>query len=309
MKNITNFFYRKEKHSFHLVDNSQLPVMTAASTFMVACSVIFYLNSKLCPILKICDRFVMQSAVILLIGVLFSWFITVVIESGNGDHTAEVRKGLRLGMILFILSEVMLFFSFFWAFFHVSLSPAITLGCVWPPETMQTLDLWGLPLFNTLMLLYSGLFLTFAHRFTITTPNSSSTKYVWMCLFITVLLGVTFLFGQFVEYKYGITFSWSDNVFGSIFYMTTGFHGFHVVIGTLFLIFVLVRSVLTGMTGSTNKVLKSFMNYCSIYSMRKEQHLGFESAAWYWHFVDVVWIFLFMTIYWWNTIKTTTLCL
>lgn len=302
MSNVSNFFYRKERHGFHLVDNSQLPVMTSLSTFFLACSFVFYLNPTKSCILSVLDRVLMQVSVILLMAVLFSWFITVVIESGKGYHTEVVRRGLRLGMLLFIISEVMLFFSFFWAFFHVSLAPAITLGCVWPPATMQPLDVWGLPFFNTWILLTSGFFLTYAHQSLISEQNDETIWETMIWLYMTVFCALMFLGCQLGEYKYGINFSWSDNVFGSIFYITTGFHGLHVVIGMFFLIFCLVRLVITTLDVETlSAEYKSLARYLSIYSFRKEQHIGFEAAAWYWHFVDVVWIFLFLTIYWWNT--------
>lgn len=302
MQNTSNFFYRKERHGFHLVDNSQLPVITAFSAFLLTSSFVFYLHPTDCASISYVDNFVFQFAVFSMTTVLFSWFLTVVYESGQGHHTQVVRKGLRLGMVLFIVSEVMLFFSFFWAFFHVSLSPAISLGCVWPPQSIQPLDVWGLPLTNTLLLLTSGLTLTLSHRALLKANNHYYTKLSAAHLFVTVVLGTTFLCCQFIEYKYGVTFTWSETVFGSIFYVTTGFHGLHVIIGTIFLIFCLVRMVVT--TIDVTKVpadVRPFCNYLSIFSFRKEQHIGFEAAAWYWHFVDVVWIFLFLTIYWWNS--------
>lgn len=302
MQNTSNFFYKKERHGFHLVDNSQLPVITAFSAFLLAASFVFYLNPTKSCIINCIDHLVFQFAVLSLTAVLFSWFLTVVYESGQGHHTQVVRRGLRLGMVLFILSEVMLFFSFFWAFFHVSLSPAIILGCVWPPQTIQPLDVWGLPLTNTLLLLTSGLTLTLSHRAMLKATNHYYTKVAAIHLFVTIVLGTTFLCCQFIEYKFGINFTWSETVFGSIFYVTTGFHGLHVVIGTIFLIFCLVRLVVTTLElERVQDALRPFCNYLSIYSFRKEQHIGFEAAAWYWHFVDVVWIFLFLTIYWWNS--------
>lgn len=302
MSSNTNFFYNKERHGFHLVDNSQLPIMTAFSTFLVVLNCVFYLNPTKCNVINSLDQLGFQFAGILLITILFSWFLTVIYESGQGHHTQVVRKGLRLGMLLFIISEGMLFFSFFWAFFHVSLAPAIILGCVWPPSTIQPLDVWGLPLTNTMLLLTSGLTLTLAHRALVKSNTYLYTKFAKFTLFVTILLGITFLFCQFIEYRYGITFNWRDTVYGSIFYVTTGFHGFHVVIGIIFLMFCLGRMLIT-VTNVNNvpKFIQPYANYVSQFSLRKEQHIGFEAAAWYWHFVDVVWIFLFLTIYWWNT--------
>lgn len=301
MTNSSKFFYQKERHGFHLVDNSQLPVLTSGSIFLVVGSLVLSLNPFSCPFINHFDFRVLQCSSIAFLGILLTWFITVVYESGQGHHTEVVRNGLRLGMVLFILSEVMLFFSFFWAFFHVSLAPAITLGCVWPPQTIQELEVWGLPLNNTLLLLTSGLTLTLSHRALLKADNYTFNRIAAAHLFVTVVLGTTFLFCQLIEYKYGITFSWSENVFGSIFYVTTGFHGLHVIIGTLFLIFCLIRLVITTLNpDQLHTCIKSHAITLSQYSFRKEQHIGFEAAAWYWHFVDVVWIFLFLTIYWWN---------
>ena len=304
---IKKFFERNERHVFHLVDTSQLPLITGWSVFLFVCSCTLYLNPLSCRYVTNIDDFVFQLAVFIFISVLMAWFLTVVYESGQGDHTQLVRRGLRWGMVLFIVSEVMFFFAFFWAFFHVSLSPAIILGCVWPPKGIQQLDVWSLPLMNTILLLSSGVTLTLAHRAmlrdNIDTNISLSEKY----LFATVILGITFLCCQGIEYKYGISFSWWETIYGSTFFVTTGFHGFHVTIGTIFLIFCLIRSVVT--TIPISKIMKYFMdknislfiNYLSFFSFRKEQHVGFEAAAWYWHFVDVVWIFLFITVYWWGS--------
>ncbi len=267
--------------------------------------------------------------------VLFSWFIIVVKESGQGHHTWVVRNGLRFGMVLFIVSEVMFFFAFFWAFFHVSLSPSISVGSIWPPKSIQALDVWGLPLVNTILLLSSGVAITFAHRAILKYVNLTESYLFAKHLLVTVILGTAFLFCQWIEYKYGITFRWKENVYGTTFFVTTGFHGLHVTIGTIFLLFCLIRSWVTSLrlsssdqnswllsitnsyfwtqitkflvqnkfteTSLVGQEIDSFQNYLGKFSFRKNQHLGFEAAAWYWHFVDVVWIFLFITVYWWGS--------
>jgi cytochrome c oxidase subunit 3 len=230
-----------------------------------------------------------------------SWFLSILKESSQGYHTKKVQKGLRLGMILFILSEVMLFFAFFWGFFHFSLIPSVNVGGVWPPTGTQHLDVWGLPLVNTLLLLTSGLTITVAHAYII---KNNADGFAWY-LFLTILLGAVFLFCQAYEYKHGVKFSWRDNIYGSIFFLTTGFHGAHVTIGTLFLAFCWARHYLTALIP---QVLASSL--VALFGYRPEQaprwaftpahHFGFEAAAWYWHFVDVVWLFLFLTIYWWG---------
>jgi len=303
MTTLSNFFGQKEKHHFHLVDNSQLPVVTAMSAFLLVLSFVFYLHPTSVSSLHKLDNFFFQMAWFEFTTVLFCWFFTVIYESGQGHHTLAVRKGLRWGMALFIVSEVMFFFAFFWAFFHVSLSPAIAIGCVWPPKSIQPLDVWGLPLMNTILLLSSGVTITLAHRAILKGDNYTNIDMFNKHLLATIILGVVFLCCQGIEYKYGVTFRWKENIYGSTFFVTTGFHGLHVTIGTIFLLFCLIRSLLTTMKiqTSTPKTVKAVFNYLSYFSFRKEQHLGFEAAAWYWHFVDVVWIFLFITVYWWGS--------
>jgi cytochrome c oxidase subunit 3 len=240
-----------------------------------------------------------------------SWFISIVKESSQGYHTKKVQQGLRLGMVLFILSEVMLFFAFFWAFFHFSLIPSVNVGGIWPPTGTQELNVWGLPLVNTLLLLTSGLTITIAHAYII---KNNIDGFAWY-LFLTILLGVTFLFCQAYEYKYGVKFSWRENIYGSIFFITTGFHGLHVTVGTLFLTFCWVRHLLASLLPYLNysesgaavsllvRSLRAFgynAEKGARWALTPAHHFGFEAAAWYWHFVDVVWLFLFLTVYWWG---------
>lgn len=325
------FFQLKEKHHFHLVDNSQLPIITAFGSMLLVLSIVFYLHPSSFSIHSF-DNMSFQGAWFIFSIVLFSWFFTVVAESGWGFHTIDVRQGLRYGMLLFIVSEIMFFFAFFWAFFHVSLAPAISIGGIWPPKSIQALDVWGLPLVNTILLLSSGVTITLAHRAMLQKINFTFSDFFKKHLLLTIILGVTFLCCQGIEYKYGITFRWKENVYGSTFFVTTGFHGLHVTIGTIFLLFCLLRSLLTasrfwGNHGAFVKYIvrnffltyllkkpvspqneaevlnevKSSQNLLGQYSFTKDQHFGFEAAAWYWHFVDVVWIFLFITIYWWGS--------
>ena len=158
------FFEIKEKHHFHLVDSSQLPFTAAFASLLLVLNIVFYLHAPDVLRAHFFDNLMFQGVFFLFTTCLFSWFSTVVVESGNGYHTVAVRTGLRYGMILFIVSEIMFFFAFFWAFFHVSLSPSIAIGGIWPPKSIQFLDVWGLPLVNTLLLLSSGLTITVAHR-------------------------------------------------------------------------------------------------------------------------------------------------
>jgi heme/copper-type cytochrome/quinol oxidase subunit 3 len=325
------FFQMKEKHPFHLVDSSLLPVVTGFSAMLVVMSLVFYWHPSAIKSVISFDGLLMQIAFFIFIGVLFSWFITVVKESGQGHHTKVVRTGLRYGMALFIVSEVMFFFAFFWGFFHFSLSPSIAIGTVWPPKSIQPMDIWGLPLVNTLLLLTSGVTITMAHHAIL--KGSTFTKHNEFSkhLLVTIILGTTFLICQGIEYKYGVTFKWKENVYGSSFFVTTGFHGFHVTVGTIFLLFCYLREIITinepwkPKTGSNGIVIETLVGLMSSifsktlsrqallnaipnmqvnwarYSFTKEQHFGFEAAAWYWHFVDVVWLFLFITIYWWGS--------
>jgi heme/copper-type cytochrome/quinol oxidase subunit 3 len=319
------FFLTKEKHHFHLVDNSQLPLVAATASMLLVLSFVFYFHSSIMGVIHYIENISFQTIWFIFTVALFAWFFIVVYESGRGYHTISVRKGLRYGMILFIVSEVMFFFAFFWAFFHVSLSPSIAIGGIWPPKSIQSLDIWGLPLVNTLLLLSSGVTITFAHRAILQALFYTFMGKFDKHLLATVTLGVIFLCCQGIEYKYGITFRWKENVYGSTFFVTTGFHGLHVTIGTIFLLFCLLRGLVTAsrvwsqdlhfqtllkkVVNFTNgqqesgflRQIRTFQNFLSPYTITKDQHLGFEAAAWYWHFVDVVWIFLFITIYWWGS--------
>ena len=324
--NLNSIFFRlKEHHNFHLVDNSQLPIIAALASMLLVLNIVFYLHSSIVALLHSVENMTFDTAWFIFTAALFFWFTTVVFESGRGHHTIIVRQGLRYGMILFIVSEIMFFFAFFWAFFHVSLSPSVAIGGIWPPKSIQSLDVWGLPLVNTLLLLSSGVTITFAHRALLQSTNYTFINNFDKHLLATIILGITFLCCQGIEYKYGITFRWKENVYGSTFFVTTGFHGLHVTIGTIFLLFCLIRSLITAsrfwgenshfkffathIFRLTNKEqettflnnLKDLQNFLSTYGITKDQHLGFEAAAWYWHFVDVVWIFLFITIYWWGS--------
>ena len=206
---------------------------------------------------------------------MVGWWLDVVREAVfEGQHTKEVQRGLRQGMILFIVSEAMFFFSFFWAFFHSSVNPTFVIVS-WPPAGIETPSPWGLPFLNTLVLLTSGISITWSHHAILL----GRFKQVWSGLYITLLLGAFFLSFQLVEYS-GAAFSISDSVFGSVFFLITGFHGLHVVIGFVFLFVCLIRLDSDHFT--------------------RDHHVGFECAVWYWHFVDVVWLFLFVSVYWWG---------
>jgi cytochrome c oxidase subunit 3 len=209
--------------------------------------------------------------------VMYCWWRDIIREGTiEGQHTNSVQAGLRWGMILFIASEVMFFVAFFWAFFHSSFNPNPAIGGVWPPAFIATLSPWQVPLLNTILLLSSGASVTWAHHSIVLGDKDQAS----IALIVTVILAAIFTGLQGYEY---ITapFTISDSVYGATFYMATGFHGFHVFVGTTFLTVCLGRLYFNHFT--------------------REHHFGFEAAAWYWHFVDVVWLFLFITIYWWGS--------
>ncbi|MAY31970.1 MAG: cytochrome c oxidase subunit 3 [Rhodovulum sp.] len=213
--------------------------------------------------------------------VMFAWWSDVVSESRAGDHTPVVRIGLRYGFILFIMSEVMFFVAWFWSFFKHALypmgpeSPAV--DGVWPPVGIETFDPWHLPLINTLILLCSGAAATWAHHALV---HENNRKDMRNGLILAIALGAVFTVFQIYEYSHA-AFGFSGNIYGANFFMATGFHGAHVLIGTIFLFVCLLRLTLKN-------------------DFTQEKHIGFEAAAWYWHFVDVVWLFLFAAVYIWG---------
>jgi cytochrome c oxidase subunit 3 len=289
--------FKAQKHPYHILGASPFPILTALFLFSWLVPQVFYLHGL--PLGNLPRADLIHGSVIGLYLTVMSWFLTIVKESRWGYHTRKVQKGLRLGVILFILSEVMLFFAFFWAFFHYSLVPSIAIGGIWPPYGTQVLNVWGLPLVNTILLLASGVTITVAHAYII---QNNKDGFSWY-LMLTILLGCMFLFCQWYEYTYGVKFSWSGNLYGSIFFVTTGFHGLHVTVGTMFLLFCWLRHHLTSTTPVFHSLLKllGYRQELGIYwGFAPQHHFGFEAAAWYWHFVDVVWLFLFITVYWWG---------
>nr|QUB07038.1 cytochrome c oxidase subunit 3 [Thlaspida biramosa] len=260
---------KSKNHPFHLVDKSPWPLLG---------SMIMFINFS-----GMIKWFFMNNSNLLLLGltissmIMFQWWRDITRESTfQGHHTYQVVLGLRWGMILFIISEVFFFFSFFWSFFHNSLSPSIELGMMWPPQSIKTFNPLEIPLLNTVILLTSGLTVTWAHHAIMENKFKQSSQ----SLASTVILGVLFSMLQYYEYKQS-PFSISDSVYGSSFFMATGFHGLHVLIGSTFLMVCLIR--------------------LSLIHFSSNHHFGFEAAAWYWHFVDVVWLFLYISIYWWGS--------
>jgi len=259
-----------QRHPFHLVDPSPWPLVTSFATLTLVTGLTLYMHGY------IGGGFTLFFGLIFVISCMAIWWRDVIREATfQGHHTLRVQYGLRMGMILFIISEVMFFFAFFWAFFHASLSPAIELGAVWPPVGIITFKASGIPLLNTLILLLSGVTVTWAHHAIV----ESNRKEAITGLALTIGLGLIFTCFQGLEYNEA-NFTISDGVYGSTFFMATGFHGFHVLVGSIFLSVCLIRLIR--------------------YHFTDTHHFGFEAAAWYWHFVDVVWLFLFIVVYWWG---------
>nr|QXU60222.1 cytochrome c oxidase subunit III [Nothocrax urumutum] len=258
-----------QAHSYHMVDPSPWPILGAATALLTTSGLImwFHYNSST----------LLTTGLISMLLVMLQWWRDVVRESTfQGHHTPTVQKGLRYGMVLFITSEVFFFLGFFWAFFHSSLVPTPELGGHWPPTGIKPLNPMEVPLLNTAILLASGVTVTWAHH----SIMEANRKQAIHALTLTVLLGLYFTALQAMEY-HEAPFSIADSVYGSTFFVATGFHGLHVMIGSSFLTVCLLRLVKFHFTPS--------------------HHFGFEAAAWYWHFVDVIWLFLYMTIYWWGS--------
>ena len=276
------------KHDYHLVNPSPWPLVASISATVMALGGVTWMKGlfgmpKGTSIVFFCG----------LAGVLytmFGWWSDVIKEAKAGDHTPVVSIGLRYGMILFIASEVMFFVAWFWIFFEMalfhhhrtlsSIEEVRTAWATWPPHGVETVAAWHLPLVNTLTLLLSGTTVTWAHH-ALQTGDRKGAK---LGLLLTVLLGALFTSIQVFEYHHILEHKYFFNteavnsgLYGSSFFMATGFHGFHVLIGTIFLSVCLLRLINGGFT--------------------PQKHFGFEAAAWYWHFVDVVWLFLFAFIY------------
>ncbi len=255
-------------HDYHLVDPSPWPALGAIGALMLTAGMVIFMHDG--------GGWLAVIGGLVLLYTMFLWWRDVIREGEyEGDHTPVVQIGLRYGMVLFIASEVMFFVAWFWAFFNASLAPTEQIGGVWPPVGIEAFDPWHLPFVNTLILLTSGTTVTWAHH----ALRENDRKGLIQGLWLTVALGALFTSVQAYEYIHA-PFTFSGGIYGSTFFMATGFHGAHVIIGTIFLMVCLLRA---------------YRGH-----FKPEQHFGFEAAAWYWHFVDVVWLFLFSCIYWWG---------
>jgi len=253
-----------KNHDYHILPPSPWPVLGAISAFAMLLGAVFMFHDR--------GAFLFGVGFLGVLYTMFVWWSDMVKESRIGDHTPVVQIGLRYGMLLFILSEVMFFAAWFWSFFKHAIYP---MEGVWPPAGIETFDPWHLPLINTLILLTSGATVTWAHHALL----EGDRKGLKNGLLATVALGAIFTVFQAYEYSHA-HFGFAGNIYGANFFMATGFHGAHVVIGTVFLGVCLFRAMKGHFT--------------------PDKHIGFEAAAWYWHFVDVVWLFLFASIYIWG---------
>nr|AAT68487.1 cytochrome c oxidase subunit III [Polypedates megacephalus] len=257
-----------QAHAFHMVNPSPWPLTGASAAFLLTCGLAmwFHFNSTI----------TMTLGMMLMLLTMYQWWRDVVREGTfQGHHTIPVHKGLRYGMVLFITSEIFFFMGFFWAFYNASLAPTPDVGETWPPTGIIPLNPFEVPLLNTAVLLASGVSVTWAHH----SVMLGNKKNMIQALTLTILLGIYFTALQAMEY-YEAPFTLADGIYGTTFFVATGFHGLHVIIGTMFLLTCLLRQMFNHFT--------------------TQHHFGFEGAAWYWHFVDVVWPFLFVSIYWWG---------
>jgi cytochrome c oxidase subunit 3 len=260
-----------QDHPFHLVSPSPWPIYTSASllglTFTAALSMHNFYNTY----------YLFYIALGLVITSMSFWFRDIISESTFlGDHTLAVQKGLNVGVILFIVSEALFFMAIFWAFFHSALTPTVELGAQWPPIGIEPINPFELPLLNTVILLSSGATITYAHHSLIQGKRAGALY----GSIATIFLAIIFTVFQGIEYSVS-SFTISDGAFGTCFFFSTGFHGLHVIIGTIFLSVAFWRIF--------------------AYHLTDNHHLGFEGGILYWHFVDVVWLFLYVSVYYWGS--------
>jgi len=280
--------HAKPNHDYHIIDPSPWPFLGSVGALIMALGGVGwmqYLKGNEFHLfgLNLATPWLFFIGLAVVLYTMFGWWSDTIKEGNEGHHTRVVSLHLRYGMIMFIASEVMFFVAWFWAFFDASLFPgeaaqyqrAEFTGGMWPPKGIEVLDPWHLPLYNTIILLLSGTTVTWAHHALL----HNDRKGLVNGLAITVALGFIFTLLQAYEYAHA-AFGFKDGIYASTFYMATGFHGFHVIVGTLFLAVCLFRAKKGHFT--------------------PENHVGFEAAAWYWHFVDVVWLFLFVCVYWWG---------
>jgi len=261
-----------QSYPYHMVSTSPWPILVSFSLLSLMLGGVMYMHGYTY------GNYLLELGFILtILGITF-WLKDIIIEGTYiGDHTKEVQRGIVIAIILFIISEIFVFLSVFWAFFHSSLSSSIAIGGVWPPAGIIAIDAFSIPLINTLLLLSSGAFITYGHH---ALMEGNRSQAIWGTI-LTLVLGIIFTMLQYYEYI-DCTFSMSDSIYGTVFYASTGLHGIHVIMGTLAIFFGLVR-------------------LCG-YQLTDAHHQGHEAGITYWHFVDVVWLFLFASVYFWSGI-------
>lgn len=263
-----------KNHDFHILPPSLLPLMASVGGFVMLFGAVLWMHGI--------TAWMFWIGLVAVLYTAFDWWSKMVVEAREGDHAPVVRIGLRYGFILFVMSEVMFFFAWFWSFFKHAIYPMESyVGTEYIAPAIHAVDPFHLPLINTLVLLLSGCAVTWAHHALV---HDNDRKSLIQGLSIGIVLGIFFTFLQAYEYYELLAhdgWKFGEDEFYSNFFMATGFHGFHVLLGTIFLIVCLVRAMKGDFT--------------------PEQHVGFEAAAWYWHFVDVVWLFLFFAVYIWGT--------
>ena len=259
-----------QSHPYHLVDPSPWPISMSFALLVTTISAVMYMQGFNY------GGYLLNLGVLLVSTGMALWLRDVIVEATYlGHHTVEVQKGLSIGIVLFIISEVFAFLSVFWAFFHSSLSPAVEIGGSWPPMGITPLDPFAIPLLNTILLLSSGAFVTYGHHALI----QGDRKGAILGTLLTIIFAVVFTALQYYEYSEA-AFTITDSVYGTVFYASTGLHGFHVIIGTIFILVGFIRLV--------------------NYHLTDTHHQGHEAGILYWHFVDVVWLFLFIAVYYWG---------
>lgn len=255
---------------YHLVDPSPWPILVSFSLLNLTLGAVMYMQGFTYGGQLLSLGFTLTGFGMIL------WFRDIITEGTYlGHHTIQVQKGLTIGVVLFIISEVFAFLSVFWAFFHSSLSPTIEIGGIWPPQGITPLDPFAIPLLNTILLLSSGAFVTYGHHALI----QGDRKGAILGTLLTIIFAIIFTALQYYEYSES-SFTMSDSVYGTVFYASTGLHGLHVIIGTIFILVGFIRII--------------------NYHLTDTHHQGHEAAILYWHFVDVVWLFLFIAVYYWG---------
>lgn len=361
-----NFFHLKIKHHFHVLQRSSIPHCIAFVIAIFLLGQVLWLHSTENLFLISLNKVQNNVIFLLLLAIILFWTISIQKESSNGFHTKIVQTGLKWGFYFFLVSEIMLFFSFFWAYFFLSINPSISAGGVWPSEKTQLINAWHLPLYNTIVLLLSGYTVTLAHNYILNsrfnTDKALQSKFT-NSVGLTIFLGLIFLISQCYEYKYGVSAWWGNNSLWGCFFILTGFHGTHVLFGIIFLIFNFLknfpgfisaffeRSFSLYLSKALHRHIKSAINPVSrgidkftaffdviflknnlrqhsffsknetvlintendlatkleeklveknAFQLNTEQQLGFETCLFYWHFVDIVWLFLYVIVYIWG---------